>query len=320
MRTLREYINESMIFEKQSFNKLSDLLADKIIGLFKDEQFVDLPDIGDKAKDDAKTVKVENIKYKDKNVTLYVSYSNEYNDEFLNEISLKGDYKNDAFILIKGNLENIDNTDDTLAHEIRHFYDELTGNGGEINNTYDENSVNKFEKFLYLISPTEQNAHTAGFRKWIKKDKNLTLLKNTYDALKSKDINSFIEKFSTIMTNRRHEALKNKDSDDETQLKDMTINVNGKNVPADAGTENPVRLFEYKYYILDSLDSFKKYINTNLASGKERSDEDKKYIINHLAVLNNGDTDIDSLYKVILKKYNQTFNTFKRILENSLNK
>lgn len=320
MRTLREYINESMIFEKQSFNKLSDLLADKIIGLFKDEQFVDLPDIGDKAKDDAKTVKVENIKYKDKNVTLYVSYSNEYNDEFLNEISLKGDYKNDAFILIKGDLENIDNTDDTLAHEIRHFYDELTGNGGEINNTYDENSVNKFEKFLYLISPTEQNAHTAGFRKWIKKDKNLTLLKNTYDALKSKDINSFIEKFSTIMTNRRHEALKNKDSDDETQLKDMTINVNGKNVPADAGTENPVRLFEYKYYILDSLDSFKKYINTNLASGKERSDEDKKYIINHLAVLNNGDTDIDSLYKVILKKYNQTFNTFKRILENSLNK
>lgn len=320
MRTLREYINESMIFEKQSFNKLSDILADKIIGLFKDEQFVDLPDIGDKAKDDAKTVKVENIKYKDKNVTLYVSYSNEYNDEFLNEISLKGDYKNDAFILIKGDLENIDNTDDTLAHEIRHFYDELTGNGGEINNTYDENSVNKFEKFLYLISPTEQNAHTAGFRKWIKKDKNLTLLKNTYDALKSKDIDSFIEKFSTIMTNRRHEALKDKDSDDETQLKDMTINVNGKNVPADAGTENPVRLFEYKYYILDSLDSFKKYINTNLASGKERSDEDKKYIINHLAVLNGGDTDIDSLYKVILKKYNQTFNTFKRILENSLNK
>ena len=320
MRTLREYINESMIFEKQSFNKLSDILADKIIGLFKDEQFIDLPDIGDKAKDDAKTVKVENIKYKDKNVTLYVSYSNEYNDEFLNEISLKGDYKNDAFILIKGDLENIDNTDDTLAHEIRHFYDELTGNGGEINNTYDENSVNKFEKFLYLISPTEQNAHTAGFRKWIKKDKNLTLLKNTYDALKSKDIDSFIEKFSTIMTNRRHEALKDKDSDDETQLKNMTINVNGKNVPADAGTENPVRLFEYKYYILDSLDSLKKYINTNLASGKERSDEDKKYIINHLAVLNNGDTDIDSLYKVILKKYNQTFNTFKRILENSLNK
>jgi len=320
MRTLREYINESMIFEKQSFNKLSDILADKIIGLFKNEQFVDLPDIGDKAKDDSKTVKVENIKYKDKNVILYVSYSNEYNDEFLNEISLKGDYKNDAFILIKGDLENIDNTDDTLAHEIRHFYDELTGNGGEINNTYDENSVNKFEKFLYLISPTEQNAHTAGFRKWIKKDKNLTLLKNTYDALKSKDIDSFIEKFSTIMTNRRHEALKDKDSDDETQLKDMTININGKNVPADAGTENPVRLFEYKYYILDSLDSFKKYINTNLASGKERSDEDKKYIINHLAVLNDGDTDIDSLYKVILKKYNQTFNTFKRILENSLNK
>ena len=71
---------------------------------------------------------------------------------------------------------------------------------------------------------------------------------------------------------------------------------------------------------MDSLDSFKKYINTNLASGKERSDEDKKYIINHLAVLNNGNTDIDSLYKVILKKYNQTFNTFKRILENSLNK
>lgn len=320
MRTLKEYIDESMIFEKKSFNKLSDILANKVIDLFKKEQFTDLPDISEKNVDDAKTVKVENIKYKDKNITLYISYSNDYNDEFLNEISLKGKHKDEAFILIKGNIENIDDTDDTLTHEIRHFYDELTGNGGEINNTYDENSINKYEKFLYFISPTEQNAHTAGFRKWINKDKNLQLLKNTYDNLKLKDIDSFIEKFSTTMTNRRHAALQNKDTDDETQLKNIMIDINGKKVKADTATENPVRFFEYKYYVLNSIDNFKKFINSNLASGKKRSDDDKNYIISHLAVLNNGSKDIESIYKNILKKYNQTFSTFKKILENSLNK
>ena len=192
MKNLSEYIYESIIFEANSLNKLSEILADKIIDRFKKEEFSELPNIGKYNVDNSKTIKVEKIKnknYKDgEEITLYISYSDDYkNDAFLNDISLKKD--NNAYIIIKADISNIDNTDETLAHEIRHFYDKITGqDNGDINNTYEDGDTSRFEAFLYYISPTEQNAHTVGFKKWIKKDNNLTLLKNTYNKLKSKDL------------------------------------------------------------------------------------------------------------------------------------
>lgn len=333
MKSIIDCISESLIliFEKKSWNKLSEKLANKIIAKFKNDDTVDMPKEFDREiPDDAKTVAIEGLQYGDIKATLYVSYSENYKmDEFVND-SLKDKLKNIAIILIHGTVEHIDETDDTLAHEIRHFYDALTGKGGNENNTYDEDDLMRFEKFLYLISPTEQNAHTAGFRKWIQKEKNLELLLSQYKKiypkdykkLRPQDIDGFIEKFCTELTNKRHALLKDKETDDENQLKDITIDIeiNGEKVSktADELLENPVRLFEYNYYLLNSKDNFVKFITTNLASEKSRPNDDIEHIKSKLSVFNNGQFDEDVVYKVILTKYKQTFNTFKKILENAL--
>lgn len=320
MKTLKEYINESLILEKFSLTKLSEQLADKIIDIINnnsEENIGELKDIDkslQKKYPNAKVYKISGIKYNDKQSTLYIivnENSEEASNTYDNDLSFKDDNNLGYIIINIPEGKNIEDNSDSLSHELRHYYDQLSEQDvNNRNNTYEPNKdEGLWDGFLYRISPTEQNAFYTGFKKWINKNDNLEKFKSYYSKLESKNVDDFIEKLSKMLIEKRHNLLKANNKQNEKELANE-----------DQGSvENPIRILEYNYYILDSFEHFEEFINKDLITGKERSDEDKQYIINHLATFTNGDTsDLKKIYNNIKSKYKQTFNSYKTLLQKVL--
>ena len=227
------------------------------------------------------------------------------------------DEKNIYYIVInsRGKKHFRTKLDDTLMHEIRHFFDAITNAGGSKNNTYNDKTLNKYNKFLYYISQTEQNAFFAGFKRNLKNNKGgiVDKLKYTYEHSKANSIEEFLKLFCLNCYKFRLENCF-KDSDDCCDINEPDDN-QGKIL-----CHNPLRFLEYKYYILDSYEHFCEFISKNPKTKKEDKKR-KKEILKCLEPYNDdkpieNDKQIKNVYNEIIKFYNNIYKNYIKIIKN----
>lgn len=258
MKTLTEYILESLIFEKKTLTSRAQKLAQNIIKIVKED------DAKFKASDDEQTMlqniskskeeknKKDQFYYEDKSkiFKITISLKEQHHDLFFiincwDENDIKDKINTFDFYELENNktvfyialncidikdkkdtklVHGIENETDTLVHEIRHFYDKIKGHGGTKNNTYNADTINKYNKFLYYISQTEQNAFFAGFKQKFKQNKHdiqgqlLNVFSNYKENEKCKNVEEFIEQFSLDCYKYRLENCFDK-SDDWSKIK-----------------------------------------------------------------------------------------------------
>lgn len=368
MKTLTEYILESLIFEKKTLTSRAQKIADKVIDIVinnknefkasKAEETI-LEKISEEKnkedkfyyKDNSNIFKIP-ISLKEQHYDLFFIINcwdeNDIKDK-INTFDFKLENNKTVFYIAlncidintienKKHKHGIEIQKDTLVHEIRHFYDKIKGHGGTKNNTYDAYTINKYNKFLYYISQTEQNAFFAGFKQKFKANKDniqgqlLNVFSNYKENEKCKNVEEFIEQFSSDCYKYRLENCfdgsddwskikypdaHQKTDDEETKLK-KTINL--------IRCHNPLLFLEYKYYILDSYENFYEFISKNPIDNK-KDDERKKEILNCLQSYNNDkpikNTDqLRKVYKKITGFYNKIFsnymNLIKQFIENNI--
>jgi hypothetical protein len=364
MKTLHEYILESLIFEKKSVADLAEEKATEIIKIvtsdnkdkFKasDDERNILKDISDK-----KTQKIDKF-YSDKsnifkitisfkgnkrhprqNYDLFIiinCYKEEYINGKLNTFDFcKSENGKLVFYIVLNCIDDIYNIrqqKNTLAHEIRHFYDKIKGHGGTKNDTYDEKTINKYNKFLYYISQTEQNAFYTGFKQKLNEDENfqkqLLSLFNAYNQEGNKTIEEVIKQFSEESYKYRlencfinsddlsniNEPDKPKDTDDKETKLNKTINI--------IRCHNPLLFWEYKYYILDTPEHFYEFISKNPKTKKE-DNERKEEILSFLKPYNDDKPietkeQLENVYNGIIKFYNGTFSSYMNLIKNFIKK
>lgn len=361
MKTLHKYILESLILEKKSVADLAEEKSEDIIKIvtssnndkFKastDERII-LKDISDK-----KTKKIDKF-YSDKS------------NIFKIQISLKGNKRQprqnyDLFIIINcypkkyingklntfdfckskngkivfyvvlnciDDIYNIRQQKNTLAHEIRHFYDKIKGHGGTKNDTYDEKTINKYNKFLYYISQTEQNAFYTGFKQKLNEDetfqKQLLTLFNVYNPEGNKTVEEVIKQFSLDSYNYRLEKCFKKSDD----VSEKNLNLTQLSNPPKAEELNkakcfnPLRFLEYNYYILDSYENFYEFISKNPKNPNVEDNKRKEEILGFLKPYND-DKEIETkeqlqnVYNGIVKFYKGTFSSYMNIIKQFIKK
>lgn len=368
MKTLQEYILESLILEKRSLTSRAQKWAQKII----DNVLSDNNEVKNKflASDVEKTM-LKNISDKKDDIDkFYIDEKDKKSDIFKFQISVK-EQPYDLFLILncysedvinsklntfdfcesegklvyyivlncKDNIGDIENQKHTLAHELRHVYDKIKGHGGTKNDTYKEETINKYNKFLYYISQTEQNAFYTGFKtKFTENKENIQgQLLNVFNDYKKnkncKNVEQFIKQFSLDCYKYRLENCfdgsddwskieypnKPKDTDNEKTKLEKTINL--------IRCHNPLLFLEYNYYILDTFDSFKTFISENPKKpGKEdngRKEEILKYLkpynddkeINH-----NDENTLKKVYDEIKKFYKQTFSSYINLIKQFIKK
>ena len=361
MKTLQEYILESLILEKRSLTDLALEKAEEIIKIvtsnnndkFKastDEQNI-LKDISNK-----KTKKIDKF-YGDKSNIFKITISlkgnkrrprqnydlfiiiNCYKKEHINgklntfDFCKSEDGKLVYYIVLNciDNIYNLRQQKNTLAHEIRHFYDKIKGHGGTKNDTYDEKTINKYNNFLYYISQTEQNAFYAGFKQKLNENetfqKQLLTLFNAYNTEGKKTIEEVIKQFSEESYKYRLEkCFKNSDDMTEENL-DLTQLSKPKKAEElnKAKCYNPLRFFEYNYYILDTPEHFYEFISENPKKPGVEDNERKEEILSFLKPYNDDkpietDEQLKNVYVGIKKFYKQTFSSYMNLIKQFIKK
>lgn len=343
MKSLKNYIYEHLILEKKSLTNLSSKITDKIINIVKtnisednhkykvsDEEIEDLKKISKnknkslyKNLDDHSKLFKFNIKHKENKYDLFliINFTPQFTQKTNSFDYDTIDEKNIYYIVInsKGKKHFRTKLDDTLTHEIRHFFDAITGAGGSKNNTYNDKTLNKYNKFLYYISQTEQNAFFAGFKRNLKNNKGgiVDKLKTTYKKSDAKSIEEFLEKFCLNCYNFRLKKCF-KDSDDCSDIKEP------KDTNEKILCHNPLRFLEYKYYILNSYKNFNTFISKNPITDTEDKKR-KKEILKCLEPYNNDKPidiknveEIKNVYNEIIKFYNNIYKNYIKIIENEI--
>lgn len=355
MKTITEYILESLILEKRSLTSRAQKWAQNIIKIVKED------DAKFKASDDERKMlenisngKKDNIdKFYNDNSNIFkftISIKEQHYDLFFiincygkDEINSKlntfdffesEDSKLVYYIVLncKDNINDIENQKNTLAHELRHFYDKIKGHGGTKNDTYDKDTINKYNQFLYYISQTEQNAFYVGFKQKLTENETfqnqlLTLFK-VYNK-EGKTIEEVIKQFCKDSYDYRlNNCFRNSDD-----MSDENLNLEQLSKPKEAETlnkakcYNPLRFLEYNYYILDTFDNFKTFILENPKKPGKEDNARKEEILKFLKPYND-DKEIDPENEVQLKKvydgikkiYKGTFKSYMNIIKNFIKK
>lgn len=361
MKTLQEYILESLILEKRSLTDLAQEKAEEIIKIVtssNNDKF--------KASDDERNILKDISNKKTKKIDKF--YGDKSNI-FKITISLKGNKRRsrqnfDLFIIIncykdingklntfdfcksengklvyyivlncKDDIYNIRQQKNTLAHEIRHFYDKIKGHGGTKNDTYDEKTINKYNNFLYYISQTEQNAFYAGFRQKLTENETfqnqLLTLFNAYNEEGNRSIEEVIKQFSEESYEYRLKYCFI--NSDDTSEKNLDLKQLSKPEGAEALNKakcyNPLRFLEYNYYILDTFDNFKTFISENPKKPGKEDNARKEEILKFLKPYNddkeinpNDENTLKNVYDGIKKIYKGTFKSYMNIIKNFIKK
>lgn len=393
MKTLTEYILESLIFEKKSVADLAEEKATEIINivtsknnvyrnkfLASDDEREILKGISEeKGKQNEKDkffydnsnifkfklpLKIKRLRKKEK-YDLFIIINFYSQDEINSKLNSCDFYEknNKAWYYIVLNcikstkkidnnenkkdtldFENIKNEKNTLTHEISHFYDKLKELGGTKNDTYKDSTINKYNKFLYYISQTEQRAFYAGFKQKLNENKKYQyLLLELFNFYKGKDENKdknltveeFIKQFCSESYDYRLENyFKDSDTEPEPDSEDNKAN-NQKNTEdkkqptieemlPEIMCHNPLRFLEYKYKILDSFKSFLTFISKNPKT-KQEDNERKEEILSFLKSYNDDKEietkeQLENVYNGIVKFYNGTFSSYMNIIKNFIKK
>ena len=82
--------------------------------------------------------------------------------------------------------------------------------------------------------------------------------------------------------------------------------------------ENPLRLLEYNFYLIDNIDNFTKFINNDEITEEKRPEAVKQYILSKLSVYTKGNKNIKDIYNAINKVYKQTYNNYIQDLKNAI--
>lgn len=346
MKTLTEYILESLIFEKKSLTSRSEKLAKNIINIVtsknndndkfkasKNERTIlqnisnDKKDDIDKFYSDKSNIFKFTISIKEQHYDLFFIINCYNEDEIkgkLNTFDFYVENNKTVYYIVMNCIEKIDNIaneKDTLVHELRHFYDKIKGHGGTKNDTYDENTLKKYNKFLYYISQTEQNAFYAGFKQKLNSDENYqTQLENLVKMYRKQGYKTIEEIIKQFCEESYDYRLKNcfQESDDWAQLKEPTELVDKMKC------HNPLCFLEYKYYILDSYENFCKFIYENPTNNK-KDEKRKKEILGFLESYNNDKPiknadQLRNVYNGVSRFYNKTFSNYMNLIKNFIRK
>lgn len=328
MKTFTEYI-----LEKKSQSSKCITFAEKIIDSFKNakNKDVSLYDKMPKKLQDHKALtdkkKILNIKcynnltYFDgckKKLWFIVLNNGEVHNEF--NVIDPADNDSDYFIIINANNDNayegLIKSADVVSHELRHMWDEISGqNATGINQTYTEEDIGKYDNFLYYISPTEQNAMYTSLAHKAKRKEVRDMIQNSFNVIsqhvKSDDIDDILAAYTKMMK----EARKN--------------NTDPLNKGAKIGDEktcreyDPIglRFVEYNFYIMNSEETFKEFINGYKG-------DDYEHLKLGLSVFLGKDTDISNdddkrfsiIYKNLKKYYDHTYKKYEQLIKNILKK
>jgi len=330
MKTFTEYI-----LEKKSQSSKCIEFAEKIIDSFKNAKNPDvslydkMPEELQKHKSLTDKDKILNIKcynnltYFDgckKKLWFIVLNNNEVHNEF-NVVDSK-DSDSDYYIIINTNdkdaYKGLMKSADVVSHELRHMWDEISGqNATGINQTYTEDDIGKYDNFLYYISPTEQNAMYTSLAHKAKRKEVREMIQNSFIKIskeaKSDNIDDIFAVYTKMMKTARE------------------TNADPLNNGAKIGDENTcreydpmgLRFIEYNFYIMNSEESFKKFIN-----GYEKKPDDYKHLITGLGVFlgkddkitANEDERISIIYKNLKKYYDETYKKYEQLIKNILKK
>jgi len=248
--------------------------------------------------------------------------------------------------------EDVNSIANEIGHEYSHIVDWAKGNNNG-NDTYTSGQDERiFDQFLYLISNTEQKAMKINlkeklikyFSKFINIDLNsdnvkkqlklsegmIKIIQSIQNLINSKSIddikiNEFVENLCKSMTETRHKLLKS-----EEAISTIKIKYKGKNNSyrvydelklsdkSRETVENILRILEYKYYIMDSLEHFENFINNDEVTGENRDEAVKEYIKSRLSTYTDGDKNIEKMYNEINKIYKQSCNNYLQDLKNAI--
>lgn len=348
MKTLTEYILESLILEKRSLTNRAQKWAQNIIKIVKEnddkfkaskDELKMLGNISNGKKDDIDKFYSDNsnvfkftISIKEQHYNLFLILNCYGEDEINSKLNTFDFFESEDGKLVyyivlncKDNINDIENQKNTLAHELRHFYDKIKGHGGTKNDTYNKDTINKYNQFLYYISQTEQNAFYAGFKQKLTENKTfqnqlLTLFK-AYNK-ESKTIEEVIKQFCKDSYNYRlNNCFRNSDD-----MSEENLNLEQLSKPKEAEAlnkakcYNPLRFLEYNYYILDSFDSFLIFISKNPKTEQE-DNERKEEILSCLKPYNDdkpieNEKQIKNVYNEIIKFYNNIYKNYIKIIKN----
>lgn len=333
MKTINQYIYESLIFEVKTKAAIS--LAKIIVKEIDKRDKVLLNDIWENLPDDLKNdllklTDEKTLKNEVKGVIIPKYHFSKVNKD-LDIIYLEHPELNfNSFDPDKNRLvftspsEDVSSIANEIGHEYSHIVDWAKGNNNG-NDTYTPNQDEPlFDKFLYLISNTEQKAMKINLKEKLVKNKSIQELVNS-GQLKIENMDKSIKDLCINMTNDRHEQLQKNNAISKIEItyqnEKHTYDVyNEKELPKkiQGKFENPLRLLEYKYYIMDNREHFENFINNDEITGKERKDAVKEYIKSKLSTYTDGDKNIEKMYNEINKIYKQSCHNYLQDLKNAI--
>lgn len=334
MKTLIQYIYEELIFEKKTKGAMS--IAKLIVKEIKKRDKVPLNNILKKLPEDfqkdfsketkndkdilnnTKVVVIPKYHFSKVNKDLDIIYLEHPNLHFN---SFDPDKNRLTFTSPSDDVSSIANE---IGHEYSHIVDWAKGNNHG-NDTYTPGQdEGLFDKFLYLISNTEQKAMKINLKEKLVKNSAIQKFVNS-GQLTIENINDFAKDLCAQMINNRHEQLKKHKAKSKLPIiskgKKHSYDVyNEKELPEDVqGTvENPLRLLEYKYYIMDSVKNFKNFIENDEVTGEPRPKEVKQYILSKLSIYTDKGRNIEEIYNKINKVYKQSCNNYLQDLQNAI--
>lgn len=355
MKTLTEYILESLILEKRSLTSRAQKWAQNIIKIVKEDdakfkaskdELKMLENISRGKKDDIDKFYNDNsnifkftISIKEQHYDLFLILNCYDEDEINSKLNTFDFFESEDGKLVyyivlncKDSINDIENQKNTLAHELRHFYDKIKGHGGTKNDTYDKDTINKYNQFLYYISQTEQNAFYAGFKQKLTENETfqnqlLTLFKayNKEGNAIEKVIKQFCEDSYDYRLNN---CFRNSDDTSEENLNlEQLSKPEGAEALNKAKCYNPLRFLEYNYYILDTFDNFKTFISENPKKPGKEDNERKEEILKFLKPYNddkeinpNDENTLKKVYEGIKKFYKQTFSSYMNLIKQFIKK
>ena len=334
MKTINQYIYESLIFEVKTKAAIS--LAKIIVKEIDKRDKVPLNDIWENLPDDLKNdllkkLTDENISKNEVKGVIIPKYHFSKVNKDLDIIYLEHpklnfnsfDPDKDRLVLTSPS-EDVSSIANEIGHEYSHIVDWAKGNNNG-NDTYTPGQDEPlFDKFLYLISNTEQKAMKINLKEKLVKNTHIQSFVNSRQ-LTIENINDFVKNLCINMINDRHEQLQKSNAISKIEItyqneKHIYDVYNEKELPEkiQGKFENPLRLLEYKYYIMDNIEHFENFINNDEITGKPRPNEVQEYIKSKLSIYTDGNKNIEKMYNEINKIYKQSCHNYLQDLKNAI--